>query len=65
MKVRDRIRAFFGFKPKKQEQTQPELLQTIGAITLLEFHGSRKLRRKIKGTRLEHRIIQALKDDNK
>lgn len=57
-----RIKRFFSFRKKRNER---KLFERLGAICMHEFYSSRKLRRKIKGTKLEYLIIKVLKDENK
>lgn len=51
------------FKTKKKEIRSSDL-EKIGAIVVMELHASRRLRRKIKGTKMERMILNVLKEEN-
>ena len=64
MNLKGRLRKLFSFfkrKPKPQES----VLVKVGALTMMHFHKSRKLRRKIKDTAFEYDLMKILRDENK
>ena len=54
------IKTAFSRKPIILSE-RDKFIMAIGAITLQEFNGSRKLRRKVKDTRFEARMVELLK----
>jgi len=66
MKLFKRIWRWFKGLFKKPTTTatlseRDKFIMAIGAITLQEFNGSRKLRRKVKDTKFEALMVQLLK----